>query len=277
MKDYLSNENYTSADIIRARELELEVSECRKRLQDNPEDEDAMFTLGQALEKHGRFDEAIEVYSGIQAGSEYFNRVLLSMARSFRLAACPSHALIIVNAAIKSDALCYDAYSERSYVHHDMRKPELAIQDLDIYAEFTRESAARLSRRGGLLVEAGKMDQARDHFYRALELDPSDPEANGCLGCLFMVRGEYEEAARFFGAVQVYPYDMADNLLFSAECLKRLGREEEARGEIDKALKINPNILAEYELMEDELGPILSELVGVSRSANIKGESRKPE
>ena len=47
----------------------------------------------------------------------------------------------------------------------------------------------------------GRRDEATDHLLRALEDDPTDPDANRTLGGLFAYRGDNEAAIRHYRAV----------------------------------------------------------------------------
>jgi adenylate cyclase len=90
------------------------------------------------------------------------------------------------------------------------------------------------------------LGKARTYTDRALEIDPGNADAYIAAGCVFMMRGRYDEAvvdAR--KAIQLAP-GSADVAAFASFVLTPSGYPEEAVVQIEKAMALSPNYPAAY-------------------------------
>ena len=85
------------------------------------------------------------------------------------------------------------------------------------------------------------MEDAFASVNRAMELDPDDPEAHRILGAIkLMFEGDMDKAIfRHKKAIEICPSDTFHLARYSV-LLSYLGKPEEAMGQIEKALRINP-------------------------------------
>lgn len=94
---------------------------------------------------------------------------------------------------------------------------------------------------GYVLAQTERVDEAIKHLSLAIELEPESPGAYDQLGMIFIEQGRLEEAAATYRLLGNHRPSAAvhQNL---AKILSRLGKTEEARLEMARALKLDPSI-----------------------------------
>jgi len=117
----------------------------------------------------------------------------------------------------------------------------------DGIAEFKRalgiggENKESLNNVASACAEYGQMDVAERYFLRALELDPEYRLALVNVGKLCMQQGQYERAlARFRQYLEESAGNPEVNWL-TIECLKRLGRVNDALGRLEMLAEVAPS------------------------------------
>ena len=95
---------------------------------------------------------------------------------------------------------------------------------------------------GGLLLERDALDEAEAHFLRAIEIEPTYPEAYDNLGIVLHRRGRLDEAiARYREALRLDPrYSFSHNNLGIS--LAEAGRMDEAIASFREAIRLKPEI-----------------------------------
>ena len=108
---------------------------------------------------------------------------------------------------------------------------------------------------GGLLLEAGQVDEAMARFQKALEIDPRDEDACYNLGLALLRKGQVDEAmAQFRKAIEIQPgYAKAHYNLGTV--LYQNGQVDPAIAHLRKALETRPD----YPEAHNNLGAILLE------------------
>jgi tetratricopeptide (TPR) repeat protein len=90
------------------------------------------------------------------------------------------------------------------------------------------------------LLRAQRVDDAIAQYERALELEPRIAAAHANLGAIFLRRGQFDEAiARFEKALELEPGNATVHALLG-DALRRAGREEEAQVHLRKAAELDP-------------------------------------
>ena len=94
---------------------------------------------------------------------------------------------------------------------------------------------------GRALAEQGRLDEAMENFRKAIQIDPNNFKALDNLGIALADEGQFDEAMEnYFKAIQINPnYCEAQNNLGAA--LTARGRFDEAMESFRKAIQINPN------------------------------------
>ena len=100
----------------------------------------------------------------------------------------------------------------------------------------------------------GKYDSARVALEKGLELDPHHLHALYTLGLIFHAQGrEYERALEAFQAVAASDPDDPLVRYYLGRTKAKLGRGEEAIGEFERAIALDPNNVSAYYAMAHEL------------------------
>jgi len=93
---------------------------------------------------------------------------------------------------------------------------------------------------GAILLQRGQLDEARQQFECAVELDPRDPDPRNNLGSALAMMGRTREAIpQFEAALAGEPSARVHENLGTA--LAVIGRAAEARGHFETALKLEPD------------------------------------
>ncbi|MDJ0837898.1 MAG: tetratricopeptide repeat protein [Acidobacteriota bacterium] len=109
--------------------------------------------------------------------------------------------------------------------------------------------AARMVRLKGLcLQDLGKIEQAVNSFRFALQLEPNFVWACHSLGSIYIERGHFTQALRYFGmATFINPQDPG-NLFIPAEAYMDMGQYSLAAAELEKLLLLKPERRIEAEV-----------------------------
>lgn len=158
---------------------------------------------------------------------------------------------------------------------------ELARHYIEQQARDEPDDAEPLMTAGILLIEMGKTDEAGEKFRRALDLDPTLPDAHLYLGELSMLRGHVEAAAaRFQRARQLDP-DMAAASAGLAQVALHRKDKAAARAYLEEELALAQRspaqaidlsrMLIEADMSDEAvrvLDPLVAELAAVSAGAH---------
>jgi tetratricopeptide (TPR) repeat protein len=94
---------------------------------------------------------------------------------------------------------------------------------------------------GSVLADQGRPKEAIDRFYEALRINPDFAVAHNNLGVALMKQGNYDKAiVHYYEVLRINP-DFAMAHYNLGAILKHLGRLEEAIGHYERAIQINPN------------------------------------
>jgi len=94
---------------------------------------------------------------------------------------------------------------------------------------------------GDILKRHGHIEEAMDHFLRALQIDPEDADANNNLGVVIAERGEYDKAIdHYLQALRIKP-DSHRTHRNLGNALYKQGRIDKAIDHYLQALRIKPD------------------------------------
>jgi tetratricopeptide (TPR) repeat protein len=114
---------------------------------------------------------------------------------------------------------------------------------------YTPQSSVAHCNLGIALADQGKLDEAIQHFDRALQLNPDDAKALNNLGKVLTTQGKLDEAIQYFDrALQLNPDD-AKALNNLGVALAAQGKLDEAVQHYEQALQLKPDYVdADYNL-----------------------------
>jgi tetratricopeptide (TPR) repeat protein len=94
---------------------------------------------------------------------------------------------------------------------------------------------------GLLLGNQGHIEEAMEHYHKAIQIDPNNYEALNNLGNALAAKGQFDEAIENFRkAIQIYPY-FSSGLNDLGAALASKGQFDEAIENYRRAIQINPN------------------------------------
>lgn len=114
---------------------------------------------------------------------------------------------------------------------------------LDLWADSARKLPANgraHNNAGALLLEAGRIDEARARFDTALELDPTHASAHYNLGNLFARTGRPDEAIAAYETALRHDPTLADAHVNLGDVLRQRGRAAEAIPHYEEAVRLEP-------------------------------------
>ena len=150
------------------------------------------------------------------------------------------------------------AYKRRGFVDDAIEQYQLA---LDIEPDFT-EARSNLA---SAYYSQGHIEQAVQEFQLAARNDGSNAYVMYHLGVLHYHQRKFREAADYFRQAISRDRQMADARFFLGETLMKLGDEDKAMREYERAIEIDPNYIsarAKLDLLRD-----------AQRARSPKGES----
>ena len=99
---------------------------------------------------------------------------------------------------------------------------------------------------GNIAMDQGRLDEAEEHFRRALGYEPNFADARNSLGILHQKRGRSDEALEEFRRVVAVDADYAEAHNNIGVIMKDRGRKEEAVAAFRRAIQADPNFPGSY-------------------------------
>ncbi|HEX3939736.1 MAG TPA: tetratricopeptide repeat protein [Xanthobacteraceae bacterium] len=149
-------------------------------------------------------------------------------------------ALVLIQAALRSDGDRADGFASLGLVFHCLRRYKDALASYDAGLALDPANAELLNRRGVALLELGRPREALENFECVLAGDPQHFEALGNYGnALIKLNRPQEAVAAYDRALSKVP-ENAQLLTNRAVALRRLDRPQEAVMSASRALVGNP-------------------------------------
>ncbi len=138
---------------------------------------------------------------------------------------------------------------ERALLNNELCAQQLAINDLqraevycDLGLEFSPQYADLWVNKGLIKLKAGKKNEAKDHFIKALRYNQEQAQAYQNLGYIYLEEGSYGRAHdNFQRALKVNP-DFLEARYNLALTFMKMEKLEEAKKEFRTIIAVNPNI-----------------------------------
>jgi tetratricopeptide (TPR) repeat protein len=210
-----------------------------------PDFELARAFLGDRYEQIGKYEKAIEVYSGIPAGSLYSPMLEIQTAINLGRIGRAEDAIVRVEALTRRNPNDVDAWTALADLRRGTERYEAAADAYDRAIELTQSGDGRLVdlyfARGICLQSTDQWDLAERDFESALELDDERADILNYLGYSWVDQGlNLDEAlgmlekARALRPLDGYIADSVGWAYF------KLGRYEEAAEVLEQAVQLAP-------------------------------------
>ena len=192
----------------------------------------AFAALSQRDKARADFDKVLA--AGPDASALYERGALLSNSGDHE------KALADYRRAFQVDPERHDALAASAFELEVLRRPDEALAAWDLLIRLGNTSAFVMSRRGKLLVEEGKLEEATASFEAAAKAEPKDADVQVSLGAVWERRGDYRRAqAAYSTATRMDPKNVYGwwNL---ARLLEADGRVKPAFAAYDRAVALDP-------------------------------------
>lgn len=146
---------------------------------------------------------------------------------------------------IRLDPDYYLAYYNRANAYKGLGQAEAAIRDYSRAIEFDRNFEGAYNNRGNTYLSVGACTDAIGDFNNAVRIAPGETGYVYNRGRAFLLAEDYGAAVKDFDTVlQTHP-NHAFSLRYRSVAHRHLGHQAEASADLDKAIKIFPDVVDE--------------------------------
>jgi len=154
---------------------------------------------------------------------------------------------------LEKDARHFNAMLALAQLHESQGRKADAIKMLELAASTSREALQPRVHLVRLLLDSGEVQRAASVAEEASAANPEHPVALELVGGTQMARREYANAVTTFAKLAAL-YPNAGGAFYSlAQAQLAQGRTTEARGHVEKAIRLSPNDLRAQKLLIDIL------------------------
>jgi len=213
---------------------------CRRILQAQPRNAEALHTLGLVAHQSGDLPAAVE---HVRAAAECDGKSSLywcNLGELLRLSGRPKDAIAAAERALAIDRRNASACNNRGIAEYDLGDFEAAERSYRRAIALSPRYAEAYSNLGNVLRAAKRLDEAVAAYRHALRIEPRFADAHNNLGTTLRDTGAIAEAERsYLAALALRPDDPAI-LANLALALRDLARLDEAEAILRRALAIDP-------------------------------------
>ena len=229
--------------LAQTQRLSESVEQYREALRLEPDKALNHFSLALVLEADGQHAEALEHFREAVRLEPDYSEFRRALAERLATAGSFDSARVHFDQLLDADPRDDDSRLERAKVRAELG--DLVGARADAVAVSGGDATPRLRARalqveGDLAVREGTPDKARPLFERALELDPSLPEAHFSLGVLAGTANDFATAQEHFRRVTEVTPERSAAWLGEATALVLLDREAEAVARLEAGLEALP-------------------------------------
>jgi tetratricopeptide (TPR) repeat protein len=200
-----------------------------------------LVTLGKALLKADRFDEALRVFDKAVQLEPNDAGLWRQMADALIQARRTSEALLCLRRVLELDPRNGDAAYKTGHILHGMGQLADSLVHLDLSADLQPDHAATLSTRALVLNDLGRAEEAIADCRRAAELDPKNADTLNNLAALLRTQGRLEEALSSYDrSLRINP-NAGKTIFHRASLLADLGRLDEAMSAYKRSVTVGPD------------------------------------
>ncbi len=217
------------------------IGHLREALRLNPDHAASHFNLGLALVTLGEPEDAMNHYREALSIRPDYVEARVNLGVTLGSAGRVGEAIIEFNSALRTQPTNAEAHNNLGVALISIGRVELAVEHFEQTLRTDPDHAEANNNLGLVLLSTGSFDEAAMHFRQALRVMPDYAEAHKNLGAALGSLGRLAEAADAFGdAVRVRPDDAdAHNNLGAA--LEGLGQLDAAIASYRRALELRPD------------------------------------
>ena len=213
------------------------------------------FGIGEAWQKLGKLDEAIEAYNKALSRKPDYPEAYFNMAITLKEQGRLEEAIKAYNKALAIKPDYAEAHNNMGVILQEQGKLEEAIEAYNKVLIIQPDYAAAYNNMGVTLKDQGKREEAIAAYNNALAIKPDFAEAYNNMGIALADQGKLEEAIEAYNNALAIKPDFAEAYSNMGNVLKEQGKLEEAIKAYNKALAIKPD----YAEAHNNMGVILQE------------------
>lgn len=183
-----------------------EIAFWQDTIRNDPENEVSYNSLGEALTRAGKYDEAVKY----------------------------------IKIALKLNPTFTSAYNNSGTALTESGKLDEAVKAYKEAVRLAPDNSTYLCNLGTALAKANKYDEASEYFNAAIKLGDADEVAFYNLGYIMAQKGNFDKALEYLKRAVIADPDNAEAYYGMGYVSYNLGRFTEAAGYLETALKLNP-------------------------------------
>ena len=178
-----------------------------------PKSGQALAGMGRVLRAQGKFEEAIEILNGASRALPKDPRVFLQLGLAYRDFRLDPQAIEALTKAVDLPPPQDEAYLPLiDLLDKNKAAPEKIAKILALASAALPNDLKLQLRSGDIAFDRGAFSKAADAFKRALELEPSNVDANLKLGLSYARAGEIELATQTYDILKYLDATKAESL-----------------------------------------------------------------
>ena len=222
-----------------------EILSAERAVRDNPTDVTLYGELGWAYFDGKQWNKALEAFQRARDLDPDSPHPYNAMGRLYYKIGPPEKALEAYRRAIDLDPHNVNSYFGIAILHWTkLVNWQAAHQALQEGLAHNPGEPLLMAAVGSTYARSGRFDEAVDAYKRALDLDPENTFASGMLSIVYLHLDRYEDAIAVCRR-EIEAEDGNDPRRMLGYTYDRMGRYDEARAELERALAFNPD---DYEV-----------------------------
>jgi tetratricopeptide (TPR) repeat protein len=228
-----------------------------------PNDAEAYYYLGIALQERGQLANAMAGYNRALALRPDFTEVMVNLANALHAAGRPTEALAHYRQALELQPGLAEVHNTMGTVLLQLRQIDNAVASYRRALQINPDLAEAHSNLGNALRRLGQAEEALVSYRRALQIRPDFADAHNNLGNALLQLGRPDEALECYRRTLELNPNFADAHSNLGNALRDLGRLHEALASYRRALEINPDLAEAH----NNLGNVLLDLMQLDEAA----------
>ena len=234
-------------------QLEKRLNDANKALSIRPDNANAYYNIGIALQDQGKLEEAIEAYKKALAIKPDYAEAYYNIGIAFKGQNKLKEVIEAYKKALAIKPDYADAYNNMGNTLLEQHNLEEAIEAYKKALAIKPNYVDAYYNMGNALKDQGKLEEAIETYNKALAIKPDYVDAYNNMGNALKDQGKLEEAIETYNKALAIKPDYVDAYNNMGNALKDQGKLEEAIEAYNKALAIKPDYVDAYYNMGNVL------------------------